>query len=860
MMMRQTDFDERTRLLPANNRRHPSSPSSSSQNEDEEDDDYFYREEEEEEEEDARTPTSFFSEDTDASGVETPSTSNSMSSFLDGKFSPFSSRRRRKRDQEDEDEDTNNYYDKYQTSIKELYVKARSKMNASTLRVMLTVAFISGALLTGASYGRRFGGDLYVKVRPKRESAIGKSRRHAEVAVTLVDEAKYPYAKCLDGTMGSYYASFAPSSGIAKKAHYKNLAGSGDKFVKKSEAEIASSAMDGFSTHRTWVIMLNGGGECVEGQKCSERAETELGSSSLAAPTHEFKSGLTELHETHNPAFMYANMVVVNYCSGDSFLGRGTEADEDGLWHSGGHIVDAVIDTLLENHEMKNADKVLIAGRSSAGIGVLSQADRWRTMIERAAKNTDWWTNFRRSKPAPKVYAAPFAGFRYTHRSEESNSGNNKESSGAAEEKPLVNNKKQQRNTQRRTGTVRRALLSTSLKVHPVAPDFPEAAVANRDRNLKEELDRTKKKIDLLEIKKQLSQLERERVLEGAVAARESNGEVANRDKNIIEEVERTKNRIELLEMKKQQNHQSRSSEELQSADLGKVSLEELQSADLGKVPGPPTRKKTVDDEQQESKGKEEGSSFSLRAKITRKAALKKMEGGGNDGELERYIKYWHAKRSLNRACVTKNEESYWKCASAEEAFKHVKTPVFISQALTDALLSEMVGDNASPYGLSSDPSNPSVEGALGKREKIALKKLTSADILSMNAKEESNDILRLMSLNATAREIYAENMMKVMRSELKMVVEHPNAGVFAPACYAHNDFDEVYIDGIDHHTALAWWVFKDSNVKLVDTCSGVFCNPTCKHSLAESSIVPRANEDGTDTPNVKQGARADMP
>jgi len=838
--MRQTD-DERTRLLP---------PSTSSLNED--DDEYFYREEEEEED-----ATSFFSEeDTDA--VETPSTA---SSFLDGKFSPFSSRRKKKEREEDEEEDANNnYYHKYQTSIKELYGKVRSKSNASTLRVMLTVAFISGALMTGAWYGRRFGGDLYVKVRPKRESAIGKSRRHAEVAVTLVDEAKYPYAKCLDGTMGSYYASFAPSSGIAKKAHYKNLAGSGDEFVKKSEAEIASSAMDGFSTHRTWVIMLNGGGECVEGQKCSERAETELGSSSLAAPTHEFKSGLTELHETHNPAFMYANMVVVNYCSGDSFLGRGTEADEDGLWHSGGHIVDAVIDTLLENHEMKNADKVLIAGRSSAGIGVLSQADRWRTMIERAAKNTDWWTNFRRSKPAPKVYAAPFAGFRYTHRSEESNSGNNKESSGAAEEKPLVNNKKQQRNTQRRTGTVRRALLSTSLKVHPVAPDFPEAAVANRDRNLKEELDRTKKKIDLLEIKKQLSQLERERVLEGAVAARESNGEVANRDKNIIEEVERTKNRIELLEMKKQQNHQSRSSEELQSADLGKVSLEELQSADLGKVPGPPTRKKTVDDEQQESKGKEEGSSFSLRAKITRKAALKKMEGGGNDGELERYIKYWHAKRSLNRACVTKNEESYWKCASAEEAFKHVKTPVFISQALTDALLSEMVGDNASPYGLSSDPSNPSVEGALGKREKIALKKLTSADILSMNAKEESNDILRLMSLNATAREIYAENMMKVMRSELKMVVEHPNAGVFAPACYAHNDFDEVYIDGIDHHTALAWWVFKDSNVKLVDTCSGVFCNPTCKHSLAESSIVPRANEDGTDTPNVKQGARADMP
>jgi len=827
--------EERTSLLKKNNNDRNENVSSTSSSEEEESQySYYYHEEETEEEEDLEENLI----------VDTPPSANSSSK--EHFFSPNKS--------------------DWKTQMSQMISTSKELLfcNASTLRVLLTVLFISGALLTGASYGSRFGGDLYVKVRPRRESAIGKSRRHAEAEVTLVDEQRYPYAKCLDGTSGSYYASFAPSSGIAKKAHYKNLAGSGDKFVKKSEAEIASSAMDGFSTHRTWVIMLNGGGECVEGQKCSERAETELGSSSLAAPTHEFKSGLTELHETHNPAFMYANMVVVNYCSGDSFLGRGTEADKDGLWHSGGHIVDAVIDTLLEKHEMKNADKVLIAGRSSAGIGVLSQADRWRTMIERGAKSTDWWTNFRRSKPAPKVYAAPFAGFRYTHRSEESNNNNNnnnKESRGSTATttagKPLVSSKKhhhqqqqQQQHTQRH-GSVRRALLSSSIS-HPV--DFPETAVANRDRNLKEEVDRTKKKINLLEMKKQLSQLERERVLEGAVAAHESNGEVANRDKNIIEEMERTKKRIELLEMKKQRNQFAEERSGERSAES---------TADLGKVRRPPTRKRdeeeTEDDENEHSASTSSSPTSSLRAKITRKAALKKMENGGNDGVWETYIKYWHAKRSLNRACVSKNEESYWKCASAEEAFKHVKTPVFISQALTDALLAEMVGDNASPYGLSSDPSNPSVEGALGKREKIALKKLTSADILSMDTKEESNEILRLMSLNATAREIYADNLMKVMRSELKTVVEHPNAGVFAPACYAHNDFDDVYIDGIDHHTALAWWVFKDSNVKLVDTCSGVFCNPTCKHSLAESSIIPRANEDGTNTLNIKQGARADM-
>ena len=825
--------EERTSLLTKKNTKNNNdgnfeNNNASSEEEEEEQYSYYYHEEEDTEAEEENLI------------VETPPSANSFSSRKEHFFAP-------------------NESDWKKTSLSRMISTSKDLLfcNASTLRVLLTVLFITGALLTGASYGSRFGGDLYVKVRPRRESAIGKSRRHAEAGVTLVDEMRYPYAKCLDGTSGSYYASFAPSSGIAKKAHYKNLAGSGDKFVKKSEAEIASSAMDGFSTHRTWVIMLNGGGECVDGQKCLERAETELGSSSLAAPTHEFKSGLMELHETHNPAFMYANMVVVNYCSGDSFLGRGMEADKDGMWHSGGHIVDAVIDTMLEKHEMKNADKVLIAGRSSAGIGVLSQADRWRAMITRGAKSMDWWTNFRRSKPAPKVYAAPFAGFRYTRRLEESKESDNANSSTTTEEKPFNNNKKKQEHEQEqrenhRGKTVRRALLSKAPLV-----DIPETAVANRDRNLKEEVVRTKKKIDLLEMKKQLSLLERRQFLGrdgggggggggGGLPTFEISGEVANRDKNIVEEMERTKKRIELLEMKKQQNKLERS---------GEGSPKSVPAADLGEIPGPPRRKRDEEEEKEKS-----SSASSLRAKITRKAALKKMENGGNDGEWETYIKYWHAKHSLNRACVSMNEEKYWKCASAKEAFKHVKTPVFISQALTDALLAEMVGDNASPYGLTSDPSNPSVEGALGKREKVALKKLTSADILSMDAKEESKEILRLISLNATAREIYAENLMKLMRSELKMVVEHPNAGVFAPACYAHNDFDDVYIDGIDHHTALAWWVFKDSNVKLVDTCSGVFCNPTCKHSLAESSIIPRANEDGTNTLNVKQGALADLP
>ena len=76
----------------------------------------------------------------------------------------------------------------------------------------------------------------------------------------------------------------------------------------------------------------------------------------------------------------------------------------------------------------------------------------------------DWWTNFRRSKPAPKVYAAPFAGFRYTRRLEESKESDNANSSTTTEEKPFNNNKKKQEHEQEqrenhRGKTVRRALL-----------------------------------------------------------------------------------------------------------------------------------------------------------------------------------------------------------------------------------------------------------------------------------------------------------------------------------------------------------------------------------------------------------------
>ena len=67
------------------------------------------------------------------------------------------------------------------------------------------------------------------------------------------------------------------------------------------------------------------------------------------------------------------------------------------------------------------------------------------------------------------------------------------------------------------------------------------------------------------------------------------------------------------------------------------------------------------------------------------------------------------------------------------------------------------------------------------------------------------------------------------MRNVLKPVLEHPTSGLFAAACYIHTDFDDIVIDDVEHHIALADWVFKNKRVKLMDSCDEVMCNPTCK-------------------------------
>ena len=148
-MMKRIDDDdkredeERTSLLLKKNTKNddgnPENNAISSEEEEEEQYSYYYREEEDTEAE-ADVEENLI--------VETPPSANAFSSRKENFFSP------------------NESDDWKKTKLSRMISTSKELLfcNASTLRVLLTVVFISGALLTGASYGSRFGGDLYLSL------------------------------------------------------------------------------------------------------------------------------------------------------------------------------------------------------------------------------------------------------------------------------------------------------------------------------------------------------------------------------------------------------------------------------------------------------------------------------------------------------------------------------------------------------------------------------------------------------------------------------------------------------------------------------------------------------------------------
>jgi hypothetical protein len=192
----------------------------------------------------------------------------------------------------------------------------------------------------------------------------------------VVDNAKFPEAVCNDGTPAVFY--YGPYSKPEDR----------DK----------------------WIIFLQGGGSCVDGQSCGERwcsIDTNYGYDKMSTSSSKAQiRGVGFLNPGAENRFGSWNRVLIYYCSSDTWVGtstrvvtasQGNVTREFEIHFKGLRIVDAVLDTLrnsapgarrrIARHDaedaetspwpdLDNATAVMFAGSSAGGEGARQNLDR----------------------------------------------------------------------------------------------------------------------------------------------------------------------------------------------------------------------------------------------------------------------------------------------------------------------------------------------------------------------------------------------------------------------------------------------------------------------------------------------------
>ena len=205
-----------------------------------------------------------------------------------------------------------------------------------------------------------------------------------------IDTSKFPNAVCNDGTPGVFY--YAP----ATREEDRNK----------------------------WLIFLQGGGSCRDGQTCAERwchVNTNYGMDKMTSSlTKPMIRGNGFLDPRPDNRFGTWNRVLIFYCSSDAWSGTktatmqatgGATTVEYLIHFRGSQIIDAALDTLRNatpigrrraaRHsidgpkepsasawpDLDNATHVLFAGSSAGGIGAKSNADRVGAKLKAANPN-----------------------------------------------------------------------------------------------------------------------------------------------------------------------------------------------------------------------------------------------------------------------------------------------------------------------------------------------------------------------------------------------------------------------------------------------------------------------------------------
>jgi len=210
-----------------------------------------------------------------------------------------------------------------------------------------------------------------------KEGSVGGLGAGTDLTRHAIDLTRFPEAVCNDGTGAIFYY------GASTKPEDRNK----------------------------WILFLQGGGSCVDGQTCAQRwcsVDTNYGfdkmSTSIAKPQIR---GVGFLNPASANKFGSWNRVLIYYCSSDSWSGTAVRTLQavanDGstreyqIHFKGARILDAVIDTLRNapassrrraaRHDigtdadaswpdLDEATAVILAGSSAGGVGTKANMDR----------------------------------------------------------------------------------------------------------------------------------------------------------------------------------------------------------------------------------------------------------------------------------------------------------------------------------------------------------------------------------------------------------------------------------------------------------------------------------------------------
>jgi len=161
------------------------------------------------------------------------------------------------------------------------------------------------------------------------------------------------------------------------------------------------------ATATSWVLYFKGGGWCYDESSCASRAKGNMGSSDHFTETFAF-SGIMDSTAGVNPEFYNYNRVVLYYCDGASFSGNRDEPyfynkTNQTLYFRGARILDAMLDTLVQDHGLGKATDVLVSGGSAGGLSAYLHADHVKEYLQR------------KGAPIKRFKAAPVSGFFLMH-------------------------------------------------------------------------------------------------------------------------------------------------------------------------------------------------------------------------------------------------------------------------------------------------------------------------------------------------------------------------------------------------------------------------------------------------------------